>query len=134
MANSHINTFEGLLAGMPKWKDQKKKAGLNARFLWSGGKRGTPFNWDWVDEEDFIYQLDKKRNKIRQDDYLRLDTGVKYKINKPKVSHEFGVDIQNVTDRLNIGSISYYILDGESYTSYSFLQGILPFFHYRIEF
>ena len=58
-----------------------------------------------------------------------------YKINNQKVSQEFGIDIQNVTNRLNIAHISYFMNeDGETFTNYSFSQGILPFFHYKIEF
>jgi hypothetical protein len=108
---------------------------LNGRLLWSGGKRGDSFDWDWVDDEDFIYKSEKHSNDKRYKDYLRLDIGAKYKINKPRVTHEIGFDIQNVTNRWNIAYVSYFIDDeGQNYTSYSYMQGILPFFHYKLEF
>jgi hypothetical protein len=130
--NNYITNFTG---GKEFRVRDKNILGVNARLLWSGGKRSTPLKSEWVEAGNYDYQWEKHRNSFKNEDYLRLDLGIKYKINNARVSHEFAVDIQNVTSRLNIAYKSQYVDDnGQIQTYYGYLQGILPFFHYKIEF
>ncbi len=116
--------------------NNKNILGLNLRFLWSGGKRGTPAIMDLSGEYvNFSILDEKQRNSIKYADYLRLDLGIKYRINNPKVSHEFSIDIQNVTNRLNIANVYNFVdEDGQEYSIPSTLQEILPVIRYKIEF
>ncbi len=110
----------------------KNVLGVNGRFIWSGGRRYTPVDPDMVDTEIWDVYDDKRRNEATLKDYLRLDIGVKYRINNPRVSHEFAIDIQNVTARENQGG-AFYSLEDQKMIPYT-LMGIFPFVNYRIYF
>ena len=55
-----------------------------------------------------------------------------YQINRPKVTHTFKIDIQNVTNRQNIHS-TYYDSDSGELKTYT-QTGLLPVLNYRLEF
>lgn len=111
----------------------KNILGLNGRFIWSGGRRYTPVDEAKLDDPDEWYVYDHKKAYSEQfSPYLRLDLGVSYKINNPRVSHEFSLDIQNVTARENKGGM-YYLSEMDEVVVYT-LQGILPIVNYRIHF
>jgi len=55
-----------------------------------------------------------------------------YRINKPKMAHIISIQIQNVTNRLNV--FNYYYDTDEQEVTASFQFGIIPILKYRIEF
>jgi hypothetical protein len=110
----------------------KNVLGVNGRFIWSGGRRYTPVDPDRQRTEDWDVYDQQRRNEGILADYLRLDLGVKYRINNPRVSHEFAVDIQNVTARENEGG-AYYSSEDDKMIAYT-LMGIFPFVNYRLYF
>jgi outer membrane receptor protein involved in Fe transport len=104
---------------------------LNGRFICSGGRRYTPVDEDKLGgDSHYVYDF-KKAYAEQFPVYLRLDLGVSYRINKPRVSHELKIDIQNLTARNNKGGL-YLTTSGEVRTWY--LVGILPSVNYRIHF
>ncbi|MBN1117991.1 MAG: carboxypeptidase-like regulatory domain-containing protein [Bacteroidales bacterium] len=106
--------------------------GTNMRFIWTGGRRITPIDRSKVGAEDYDILDHKRTNEKMLSPYLRLDIGVSYKINNAKLAHVLSLDIQNTTNRQNVGGgfYDYYTLDLIEYT----LQGIIPVFSYKIEF
>lgn len=128
--NNHIMNLTG---GKEFTVRNKNTLGVNMRFLWSGGKRDTPIETDEDPETGVIWYFDQKKiNSIQYEDYLRLDLGISYTINNPKVAHEFSVDIQNVTARENVSGKSYDPETGFTYVST--MTGILPFINYKLRF
>jgi hypothetical protein len=99
---------------------------------WAGGRRYTPI--DTVASR----LAGETRFDFRQEwggqfpDYFRLDVKVGYRINRPKTSQHFFVDIQNVSNRKNYFSQSYDNIRQEIVTTYQL--GLFPVFNYRIEF
>ncbi len=126
------NYITNLVGGKEFRIRDKNILGINGRFIWSGGRRDTPIDKSKIGVEEFDVSDHSRRNAIQYPCYLRLDAGVSYKINNPKVSHELVVDIQNVFNRENMGG-SYYNSDTGEVIEYT-LQGILPVVSYRLYF
>lgn len=102
------------------------------KFTWAGGRRYTPID-TIASRISGETQLDFSQEWSGQfPDYFRFDVKVGYRINKPKTSQHFFIDIQNVTNRKNYFSQSY---DNVRQTIVPVYQlGLFPVFNYRIEF
>ena len=127
--NNYITNF----VGGKEYQFGDNILGINARFIWSGGRRATPLTKESLEGMGIFDVFDQTRtNELKLAPYLRLDIGVNFKFNLPEVSHEIAVDIQNVTHRENEGGLFPNLETGEqiSYT----LQGILPMVSYRLYF
>ncbi|WP_103071502.1 TonB-dependent receptor [Aquimarina sediminis] len=106
--------------------------GANAKVLLNGGKRGTPVDLEVFDQSGSIRLLETQRNTIQFKDYLRLDTSVYYRINRPKVAHIISLDVQNLTNRNNVDRQVF-----DPYTRTYRLEyqlNLIPLLNYRIEF
>jgi hypothetical protein len=105
--------------------------GINGRFIWSGGRRATPF------DEAMMYltgeeRLDQsQRNMVQFSPYIRPDLGIYFKVNLPSVSHEFAINIQNVINKYNV--IGYWDIVSDE-PQEQWLQGILPIVSYKLHF
>ena len=99
----------------------------------AGGKRYTPIDLEASDSAGEAVYVDELRNSEVFDPYLRLDLKVTYRINSVKASHEFGLDIVNITDRENILKQTY-ISGSYPPVQQEYQLGILPIFYYKIEF
>ncbi|MEO9512080.1 MAG: TonB-dependent receptor [Flavobacteriaceae bacterium] len=106
--------------------------GINAKVLWNGGKRGTPVDLDYFDESGFVRLQQDQRNTLQFDDYWRIDTSFSYRINRRKVAHIISLDIQNVTNRLNVDNEFFNPQTRTIQTEYQL--ELLPLLNYRIEF
>lgn len=123
-----------VLAGK-EWSIGKKKQsifGLNAKYVVSGGQRTTPVDleaskiagtklYDWT-----------QINTDRYPTYHRFDVSFNYKINKKNMTHTFLLELQNVTNRLNVET-QIYDVDLETIRNI-YQVGFIPNFNYRIEF
>jgi len=105
--------------------------GVNAKTLLNGGKRATPIDQEVFDQTGEVRLNQQLRNTIELDSYFRLDASIYYRLNKPKAAHRISLDIQNVTNRLNIDSIFY---DNSGQIGTNFQLELIPFINYRIEF
>ena len=115
-----------------KGKTAKMSMTTDLRFMANGGKRFTP-----VDEAESVLKgveiLDYNQIYSQQHtDYLRLDIRIAFKVQGEKLIQEWGVDIQNVTNRNNVFTRNYSPEDNTYYTTYQ--TGILPVGIYRITF
>ncbi|WP_136466975.1 TonB-dependent receptor [Flagellimonas onchidii] len=113
-------------------KNNNNILGVNAKLLWNGGKRETPVDLDFFDQTGRVRLLQTERNTVELDDYWRLDTSLSYRINRPKVSHVISLDIQNLTNRLNVNEVSFNPVARTTETEYQL--ELLPLLNYRIEF
>jgi hypothetical protein len=98
----------------------------------NGGRRFTP-----ADEvaSRALGELVNDNSQVfanQYDDYNRFDLRIAYKVQTKKMTQEWGMDIQNVTNRDNIFNQTYDPATGTYRTTYQ--TGLLPIGIYRITF
>jgi hypothetical protein len=114
------------------------KVGKNAtltvdlKTVLAGGKRFIP-----VDFAESLARGKAVRDwgrsfENRYNDYFRTDLRFGIRINRAKFSHEWGIDLQNVSGYRSIFMESYDTRKNELYQIYQ--QGFVPMFLYRIQF
>ena len=113
-------------------KKRNNTIGLNAKTLLNGGKKATPINQEIFDQTGEIVLNEQLRNTIALDAYFRIDASMYYQLNRPKVAHRISLDVQNLTNRLNIDQPFYNGNTGQLETS--FQLELIPFLNYRLEF
>ncbi len=122
----NYNYIFNMVGGKEFTVNRKNVLGINGRFILNGGKRGTPYS------ETGDIEIDQTlRNTLQFSEYLRLDMSVSYRVNRPKVSHVFSLDIQNVSNRENVDQ-QFLTEEGSLQTTTQL--GIIPFINYKIEF
>ncbi|TGV02899.1 TonB-dependent receptor [Flavivirga rizhaonensis] len=106
--NSPFNNgyVTNLLAGkeITVGKAQKNVLFFDTRFTVSGGRYYTPADLEASRQAGFEVLLEDQAFSKQYDDYMRWDFKVGFKINskRKKLSHQFFVDLQNLTNRKNI--------------------------------
>ncbi|WP_246343781.1 TonB-dependent receptor [Adhaeribacter radiodurans] len=113
-------------------KEKTNLIGANVRVLWAGGNRYTPLNAEQSRAEGKAVYYENERYEAQAPDYFRTDIRVSYRKNRPKASYILSLDIQNVTNRLNMYN-QYYDKDTQS-LKISTQTGLIPVLNYRIEF
>jgi outer membrane receptor protein involved in Fe transport len=128
----NINYINNFVGGKEfKWGDNKM-LGLNAKVIWSGGKRLTPIDLDAsIAEGKAVYQTDQLYT-AQAEDYARLDLGIRLHFFSKKTEQVISLDVQNVTNRLNTW-FHTYDAKNESIINYP-MAGIIPILSYRVEF
>lgn len=113
-----------------------KTLGLGGKMTTAGGNRYTPIDVEASDLiNEAVYDLDRT-NELQFKNYFRFDLKVSYKLNTPKLTHEWAIDVVNLTDYENIQAEVYVgPKDGNSgYVIYEPQLGRLPLFYYKINF
>lgn len=121
-----------------------KEFKINERNMISAGLKVTGAGGRWygyVDSEASYEQnelvfLDSAFNTRQFRDYLRLDFKITYRLNRPNMTHEIGLDLVNILNTRNILALSYApnILDPAQEPTAERLQlGFLPIFYYRAD-
>ena len=90
-----------------------------------------------IDLQKSIAANDEVKNgtdayKFQYSNYFRLDVKPSYKFNSKKITHEFSVDIQNITHNQNVFQQTYDITNQVIKTDYQLRFFVLP--QYRILF
>ena len=111
---------------------QKNLLGFNSKLIWTGGQRHTPVDLEkTIAIGETIYQYEKTFT-LKTRDYFRMDVSVSYRWNRPKATHAFFFDLQNVFDYKNING---YVFDTDKLKMHTvYNAGIIPVFNYRLEF
>ncbi len=123
------------ILGGKEFKVGKQKTnliGANLRILWAGGNRYTPVNEAQSQLEGKAIYYENQRFAAQAPDYFRTDLRVSYRKNRPRASYILSLDIQNVTNRLNVYN-QYYDEETRS-IKISTQTGLIPVLNYRIEF
>ena len=108
---------------------------VGAKFTYAGGRwYGYPDLAQSTDNQEVIFE-DRTFNTRKFRDYYRLDLKINYKWNRPKVTHEFALDIVNLLSTKNILKLSW----APDHPSGNPIQeeyqlGLLPVFYYKIDF
>ena len=106
--------------------------GINIKSLWSGNQRYTPIDLEQsIIEDREVRHLEDVYTESYKN-YYRLDFQLNYRINKPKHTSEWRLDIQNLTNRGN--ELRQYYDPGPQQLFIEEQLGLIPVLSYRIEF
>lgn len=103
----------------------------------AGGKRYGPVDIEASNAARDVVYVDSERNSQQFDDYFRVDLKVNYKSNRPKVTHEIGLDLVNITGQENVLKLTYApdeSNDPEKSVREEYQLGFLPVFYYKLDF
>lgn len=121
-----------LTAGKDFTFNEKHTLGINIKAIYAGGLRNTPINLsESIARGEAVYYEDKaftEKNK----DYWRLDVRLSYKRNWKKATGTLAIDLQNATNRENVGGTYFDANAGKIQTWYQL--PLLPVLSYRLEF
>ena len=113
-------------------KRKGRVIGINIKALYAGGLRNTPINvTESISRGEPVYyegQAYTQKNK----DYYRIDVRISLKRNYKKLTSTVALDIQNTTNRQNIGGTYFDVGKGIVKTWYQ--SPLLPILSYRLEF
>jgi hypothetical protein len=126
----HALTFTG--GKEFKLKGGKKLLGLNIKTTWFGGFRETPL----IDSLSLRYETavydHSKPFTIKLPAYFRTDLKFSYRINHKQFNSIWSLDIQNASNRKNLGG-TYYDHDKAEIRKW-YQTPLIPVFSYKIEF
>ena len=113
-------------------KSKNRIFALNGKFIVNGGNRMTPIKL--AESRASGYGIYDRDNFLGASVgmYYRLDVGISYKINRPKMTHSIMLDIQNITNRLNPLEV-YYSRSRQDLVTDTH-TGLFPVINYRVEF
>ena len=122
------------LLGGKEFKVGKRDNTLNldVKLTTSGGNRYTPVDFEQSATQGYEVRQDDRAFSESLNSHLRADLKVSYRINARKLTHEFGVNLQNVTNRQNEFIRVYNPRTNTVQTEYQ--MGFLPVPQYRILF
>jgi hypothetical protein len=112
--------------------NQNNLIGLNLKMVWAGGNRYTPIDLAKSNQEGKAVYIEPASFSRQAEDYYRADFRLSYRKNKPRSSYIVSLDIQNVTNRLNMYR-QYYDPEKRDIVT-STQSGLIPVLNYRIEF
>jgi hypothetical protein len=113
-------------------KTKQSRWGLNARLIWRGGNRYTPINMEESISQGREVLQETTPFSERVSDYFRIDVSSNLRFNFSKWAFSIAVEIQNVTNRLNVNRYIFDPYTSEIRTLKMF--GIMPVFNFKFEF
>jgi hypothetical protein len=111
---------------------QKHTFSIDARMTYAGGKRYTPIDLAASMAANNEVRDNSKAFSMQYPNYFRMDVKPGYRYNSKKVTHEFSVDIQNITHNNNVFQQSYDITRKVIQTDYQLKFFVIP--QYRVLF
>ena len=122
-----------MIAGKDFISDRKSKIfGVNLKTIYAGGLRTTPIDFDASQQQGYTVLVEKDAYSLQNEAYFRADIGISMKWNRKNITSTLSLDIQNVTNRLNVFGQWYDNEKNKIVTSYQ--TGLIPILNYKIEF
>lgn len=122
-----------LLSGKDFYIERKQKTlGINLKTIFAGGLRTTPIDLAASQAAGYTVFLEKEAFRIQNPAYFRADLRVSMKWNRKRHTTTLSLDIQNLTNRLNI--FSQYYDDEKNKIENLYQTGLIPVLNYKIEF
>ncbi len=88
--------------GGKEWKvGNMNTLALDIKLKAAGGRYYTPVDLEASQEAGVEIRDESQAFEAQLNDYFRADVKMSYRMNRPKVTHEFSIDLQNVTSRTN---------------------------------
>ena len=127
------NYIVTLLAGRDFLSANKlRTVGINIKTIYAGGYRTTPIDEQRSAQEGYTIFKDEDAYSLQNPPYFRTDLRLSIKWNRRRVTSTLSLDIQNLTNRLNIYNQSFDEKEGSVVTNYQ--TGLIPILNYKIEF
>nr|MBP6517009.1 TonB-dependent receptor [Chitinophagales bacterium] len=135
--NTRFNTnYTFSFTGGKEWTlSEKRKSrviGFNIKALYVGGFRYTPIDLNASINKGETVVDDNKTFQEKNPDYYRLDIRISVKRNYKKLTSTVALDIQNTTNRKNVGGQYFNNKTGE--INYWYQTPLIPVLSYRLEF
>lgn len=115
-----------------EFKFGNKSLGVNAKAIVSGGARYSEIDLEASNAVGYGVAYNNPPYNLQAGQYMRIDWGIKFQVDRKKSTHTFMFDIQNTTNRENPFIIEYD--DDSRSLVQDELLGMFPFINYRIEF
>lgn len=128
----NLNYVNNLVAGREFSIGSNKMLGINAKVIWTGGKRSSPVDTAASIENGYSVHIDSERYSLRMADYFRIDIGAAFHIFKQNTEHILSLDLQNATNHVNYLE-NFYSVEEDRMIGYQ-MAGLIPILSYRIEF
>lgn len=131
------NYAANFLGGKEFRINEKNMISVGLKFTTAGGRRYGYVDVDKSEEFNELIYKDEGFNSRQHSAYYRLDLKLVYRLNTPKVTHEFGLDLVNLLNTRNILDLAYApnLFDPSAEPIAERLQlGFLPIFYYKIDF
>lgn len=127
---NYIVTF---LAGKDFLSANKLRTfGINIKTIYAGGYRTTPIDRERSMLEGYTIYREEQAYSLQNPAYFRADLRISMKWNRRNLTSTLSLDIQNLTNRLNIYNQSFDEEKGTIVTNYQ--TGLIPILNYKIEF
>ena len=111
---------------------KKRVLGINLKGTWAGGQRTTPVHVQQSVKEGYTVRNEKNAFSEQWPDFLRFDFKVYLSRNRKRATHTIEIDVQNITNQLNVIGDYYDTETGKVETITQ--MGIVPILNYRVEF
>lgn len=121
-----------ILAGKEIKLSTKNTLALDAKITTAGGRRYTPINISSSALQGREIREFNKSFDLQFKPYFRTDFKVTFRRNGKKISQEWFIDMQNITNHQNVFAQSYDNKNKKLVTQ--FQLGLYPVFNYRINF
>ena len=105
---------------------------INGKCTFAGGRYYTPIDLPLSEVYGEFFPDISKAYTQRYPDYFILDIRVGYKLNMKKITQEWAIDVQNVTNQKNILTEDYNPATRSVVNDYQL--GIFPMILYKIQF
>lgn len=126
------NYILNVLGGREVKLDRKNTLAFDTKVSIAGGRRYTPINVELSRLYKRQVNIESETFERQFDPYFRLDFKITYRRNGKKITQEWFVDIQNITNRKNVFVQAFNSQTGDINTQYQL--GLFPNFNYRINF
>ena len=113
-------------------RNKKNSIGANTRITWRGGNRYTPINEQASINAGYEILYNDRAFSEHVSGYFRTDISANIRFNYEKWAFSIAVEIQNVTNRLNINRYFFDPYTKEVRSALMF--GIMPVFNFKFEF
>jgi hypothetical protein len=113
-------------------KGKAGSLGFNVKTVYVGGLRNTPIDLPASVAAGETRYIDSETFKNKNPDYFRLDIRISLKRNYKNLTSTLTLDIQNVTNRKNVGGQYFDAKTGK--INYYYQSQIIPLLSYRLEF
>jgi len=112
--------------------NQRRTFGVNIKTIYAGGLRTTPLDFEQSKAHGYAIYKEKEAYTQQNPAYFRSDLRLSMKWNKKKLTSTLSLDVQNLTNRLNVFGQWYDADKIEIKTAYQ--NGLIPVLNYKIEF
>jgi len=105
---------------------------MDTKVTVAGGRRFTPIDLNASNAAGYTVTDNTRAYSEQYPDYFRWDFKIGYRFNANKVTHEFFVDVQNITNQKNVFTKQYNRTAQTIGNTYQL--GLFPVVQYRLTF